>query len=228
MLPVLRLPPSDTGLLQWSQNVVGLITPVPASWGLVVGDVTAYTVLHDSYSTCLAACDPSVRNKPAVVAKNQARSNLKLGAAVVANKIYASPLVSNSMKTEIGMPPRQTPAPIPPPAVAPGLDVLSVDAWTVRIRLHDATSSAQRGKTPGAIGASVFSFVGAVAPVDLGAWKFEGSTGLTKLDVTFANTLAGGTKVWLSAFWFNGRKQSGPPCTPVPATIQGGGVTMAA
>ena len=58
-----------------------------ADWGLVVGDVTTYTAAHDGYATALAACTPSVRNKPAVVAKNSARDILKSAAAVVANKI---------------------------------------------------------------------------------------------------------------------------------------------
>ncbi len=76
MVP-LSFPTTDTGLLQWSQNVVNLITPVPATYGLVVGDVTTYTALHAAYSTALAACDPPVRNKAAVVTKNAARSSLK-------------------------------------------------------------------------------------------------------------------------------------------------------
>src|SRR4051794_25307991 len=113
MVVRLQFPGSDTGLLQWSQNVVNLITPAPADWNLVVGDVTTYTGLHNTYSTSLAACDPSVRSKPATVAKNQARRALKLGAAIIANKIYsASPAVSDAMKVEIGMPPRATPTQI--------------------------------------------------------------------------------------------------------------------
>src|SRR4051812_45122013 len=82
MSVALLLPKTDTGLLQWSQNVVNLITPVPATWGLVVGDVTSYTALHTAYSTALAAADPSVRSKPATVTKNTARANLKNGAAI--------------------------------------------------------------------------------------------------------------------------------------------------
>jgi hypothetical protein len=98
----------------------------------------------------------------------------------------------------------------------------------VSLKLHDSTSGAKRGKPPGVSGASVFSFVGAVAPSDMGSWKFEGSTGKTKVDVSFDNSNAPGTKVWLTAFWFNGRKQSGPACAPVATNLQGGSVSMAA
>jgi hypothetical protein len=228
MKVTLSLPSTDTGLLQWSQNVVNLITPTPANWGLVVGDVTTYTALNSSYSTALAACDKPVRNKSAVVAKNAAKLALKNGAAVVANKIYATPTVTDAMKVQIGMPPRANPQPIPAPSSAPGLDVLSVSAWTVSIKLHDSTSSAKRGKPPGVSGASVFSFVGATPPDDIASWKFEGNTGKTKVNVVFPNTVAPGARVWLTAFWFNGRKQSGPACAPVGTIVQGGSVSLAA
>jgi hypothetical protein len=123
---------------------------------------------------------------------------------------------------------RSAPSPIPPPADAPGLDILSVSGWTVKIKLHDTASSAKRGKPPGVTGASIFSFVGAEAPADIGSWQFEGNTGKTKGTVTFPNTLAAGAQVWITAFWFNGRKQSGPACAPVPTNLQGGGVSLAA
>src|SRR4051794_5098476 len=116
MTVALSFPKSDTGLLQWSQNIVNLITPTPATYGLVAADVTTYTALHTAYSTALAACDPAQRNKPAVVAKNAARTALKNGASLLANKIYASPTVTDAQKVELGMPPRQSPSPIPAPS----------------------------------------------------------------------------------------------------------------
>ena len=224
----LTFPKSDSGLLQWSLNVVNLITPVPANWGLVTLDVTSYTALHAAYSTALTACEPSVRSKAAVVAKNQARANLKAGAAVVGNKIYATPTVTDAMKTEIGMPPRATPMPIPPPSTSPVIEIVSRTAFTVRIRLRDS-SGARRGRPPGTNGASVFSFVGDTAPTDFSKWTFQGNTGrVNKIDISFPSTTPVGAKVFLTAFWFNGRKQSGVACDPVSFNLPGGGVAMAA
>jgi hypothetical protein len=224
----LLFPKTDTGILQWSQNVVNLITPVPADWGLVTLDVTNYTALHTGYSDALAACDPSVRNKPAVVTKNAALANLKTGAAIIANKIYAAPAVTDAMKVQIGMPPRATPQPIPAPSSAPVIEIISTLGATVRIRLR-AGDGAGRGKPAGTIGASLFSYVGATAPGDLSGWTFEGNTGrVNKIDVAFPDSVAKGATVWLTAFWFNGRKQSGPITTPVSVNLPGGGVSMAA
>src|SRR5438045_973511 len=134
MQVALSFPRTDTALLQWSQNIVNLITPSPATYNLVAADVTTYTALHTSYSTALAACDPAQRNKPAVVAKNAARTALKSGATLLANKVYASATVSDAQKTALGIPPRAAPSPIPAPTTAPVLEVISVSAWTVRIR----------------------------------------------------------------------------------------------
>jgi hypothetical protein len=136
--------------------------------------------------------------------------------------------VTDAQKLALGLSVRNAPSPIPPPAVAPGLDVLSVSGFTVDIKLHDASVSGKRGKPPGVSGASVFTHVGETAPADLGAWQFEGNTGQTKLSVPFPNTLAAGAKVWITAFWFNPRKQSGPMCAPVSTNLPGGSVSMAA
>src|SRR4051812_9784744 len=133
MIATLEFPKTDTGLLQWSQNVVDLITPVPATWGLVVGDVTSYTSKHDAYAAALSACAPPARNKTAVATKRQAILDLKSQAAVVANKVYAASTVTTAMKVQIGMPPRQSPTQIPVPSTAPVIEVISSANWTVRI-----------------------------------------------------------------------------------------------
>lgn len=228
MLVTLAFPKSDTGLLQWSQNVLNLITPAPATWGLVIGDVTSYTALHDAYATGLAACDPPIRNKPAVVSKNLARNNLKIGATTLANKIYATPTVTDAMKVQIGMPPRQSPSPIPAPSTYPTIKIISTTGWTVRIRLLDGEGG-KRGKAPGTAGAAVFSAVGETAPGNIEDWTFQGNVGrVTAIDIPFPTNLAAGTKVWFTSFWFNGRKQSGPASQPISANLPGGSVSMSA
>ena len=79
----------------------------------------------------------------------------------------------------------------------------------------------------GVDGASVFSFVGAAAPTDESAWKFEGNTTRTVVNVLFPNTVAAGAKVWFTAFWFNPRAQRGPASAPVGTNIPGGGAMAA-
>jgi hypothetical protein len=222
------LPSTDAALLAWSLNFNTLINATPTAFGLTAAQATSYGALHTAYSTALAACDKAIRTKSAVSTKNQAKVNLKANARLLANLVNGTSTVTNAQKLSLGLTVKSKPSPVPVPSDAPGLDILSVNAWTVKIKLHDSSSSAKRGKPPGVTGASIFSFVGATPPNDMGSWTFQGNTGLTKIDVAFANTNAPGTKVWITAFWFNGSKQSGPACAPVSTNLQGGSVSMAA
>ena len=224
----LSFPRTDNGLLAWSLNLLNLITATPTAYNCVAADATAYGVLHTAYADALEACDPQQRNKTAVTTKNAARTALKSGATLLANKVYAGASVTDAQKVELGIPPRQTPAPIPAPSTAPVIEIISSTGCTVRIRLLSAEGGG-RGKPAGTIGAAVFSFVGATPPAEIAGWKFEGNTGrVNKIDVAFDSALAGGTKVWLTAFWFNGRKQSGPATAAISTNLPGGGVSLAA
>ncbi|HEX8520629.1 MAG TPA: hypothetical protein VF669_00150 [Tepidisphaeraceae bacterium] len=222
------LPNSDSALLAWSLNFKSLIISSPTAFGLTTALASAYGTLHDSYASALAACDPAIRTRGAVATKNTAKNALKANARLLADLVRGTASVTNAQKLALGLTVRSAGSPIPPPSDAPGLDVVSVSAWTVNIKLHDAAVAGKRGKPPGVSGASVFTFVGANPPVDISAWQFVGNTGKTKLSVPFPNTLAAGAKVWLAAFWFNPRKQSGPVCAPVGTNLPGGSVALAA
>jgi hypothetical protein len=221
-------PRTDDGLLAWSLNFKTLITATPTTYGLTAAQATAYGTVHTDFATALAACDPAIRNKTSTNAKNAARTALKIAARQTASLVEGTPTVTDAEKIQLGLTVRSAPIPIPTPKDAPGLDVVSTAGWTAKIRLHDAAAGGKRGKPSGVSGASVFSFVGATAPADIGSWQFEGNTGRTTIDIVFPNTLAPGAKVWLTAFWFNGRKESGPACSPVGANLPGGTVSGAA
>lgn len=216
------LPDKDQALLAWSSNFSTLISATPAAFNLTAGDATAYAALHTTFATSLAACDPGVRNKAAVNSKNLARNNLKVQARLLANTINGYGPVTDAQKIELGLTVRSAPTPIPPPADAPALDVVSVNGRTVNIRLHDATDASRRGKPPLVKAAAVFSFVGEEAPTDPSLYKFEGNTTRTEFTVVFPNSVAPGTQVFLTAMWMNERMESGPGCEPVGTRVQFG------
>lgn len=222
------LPDSDPALLAWSLNFSTLISAAPIPVGLTAAQATAYAALHALFSTAMAGVGPGVRTSASVAAKNAARNNLKISARLLAKLVEGTATVSNSQKITLGLNVRAVPTPSPIPATAPALEVVSVSGVTAKIRLHDSASGSRRGKPVSVSGASVFSFTGALAPADIGAWKFEGNVGRTRLTLTFPTSLAAGTKVWFAAFWFNGSKQSGPLCAPVGTNLPGGSVSMAA
>ena len=165
------LPRADAALLAWSANFNTLINATPTAYGLTAALATAYGTLHTAYATALAAADPAIRTKSAVAAKNVARTNLKTDARLLAKLIEGTASVTDGRKLSLGLNVKAWPSPIPVPSSAPGLDVASVSAWTVKIKPHDSTSSAKRGKSPGVSGSAAFSFVGATAPTDSAAAK---------------------------------------------------------
>jgi hypothetical protein len=222
------LPSRDSALVAWSTNFNTLITATPTAFGLTAALATAYGSLHTAFVTAVAACDPGIRSKASVSTKNTAKAALKAEVRLLASLVNGTASVTNAQKLQLGLSVRSKPSPIPAPINAPGLDVISVTAWTVKIKLHDSAAGSKRGKPAGVSGGSIFSFVGATAPNDIASWKFEGNTGKIVNDIAFDTTNAPGTKVWLTAFWFNGRKQSGPACSPVSTNLQGGSVSLAA
>lgn len=221
------LPNRDAALLAWSLNFSTKITAAPTTYGLTSAQATAYATLHTAYGAALAACAPGERSKSLVAAKNTARAALKTSARLLALLVQGTASVTSAMKLDLGLNVRQAPSPIPPPAHAPALDILSVNGRVVSIRLHDSTDASRRGKPAGVFGAAVFSYVGATPPESTADWTFEGNMGKTRVDVTFPESVAAGAKVWLAAFWFNGSKEAGPTCAPVGTNVQFGGLMAA-
>jgi hypothetical protein len=71
-------------------------------------------------------------------------------------------------------------------------------------------------------GAAVFTYVGATPPADTSDWTFVGNTARTSFDVELPATMPAGATMWITAFWFNPRKQSGPAATPTSVGNPGG------
>lgn len=224
------IPTKDAELLAWSANFSAMITADPTEYGLTAPQATAYAALHAAFAAALeTATEPSTRTRGTVAAKDDARAPLKAMARELARIANAYPPITNQQRIDLGLNPRDAePTPINPPTVSPVLEVVSAVGRTLKIRLREANSD-RRGKPAGVDGATLFSFVGAEPPADIALWKFEGSTTRTSFDVEFPPTVAAGSQVWLTAFWFNPRSQSGPACAPVTAFLAGGvGVSLAA
>lgn len=223
------LPHRDPELLAWSANFSAMITATPTAFGLTAPQATAYAALHAAYAAALeTATEPATRTRGAVAAKNDARSPLKAEARELARIIQAFPTITTEQRIDLGLNPRDNgPSPINPPEEPPVLEVVAAIGRTLKLKLR-ALGADNRGKPDGVDGATVLSYVGATAPADISLWRFEGSTTRTAFDVEFPATVAAGAQVWVCAFWFNPRSQSGPACQPVTAYLAGGVVGEAA
>jgi len=213
---------SDAGLLAWTVNFNTLINADPTAYGLTVEQAAEYATLSDAYASAYqTAVDPGTRTRGKVQAKNTAKAALKDRARLLAKVIEGQVGVTDEQKIDLGLNVRKAPAPIPPPETAPDIDIVSVSGRRVKIRLHNADNT-KRAKPAGVAGASVFSFVGEAPPSDTAAWKFEGNTTRTVVDVDIDPSAQPGAKVWFTAFWFNPRAQSGPAANPVATNVQFG------
>lgn len=221
-------PQTDPGFLAWSLQFKTLLVATPTAFGVSTLQATNYGTLHDAFATSMAAVEPGVRTKSAVVTKNACKKAAMTNARFLAGIIYGTSTVSNAQRTALGLPLKQAPMPVPVPGSSPAVEVVSVSGWNVKVKIHDSTST-RRGKPKTAQGAALFSYVGTTPPTEISDWKFESNVSRSPAEVIFDSALPAGTKVFLTAFWFNNRKQSGPACSPVSTNLQGGGVvTLAA
>lgn len=212
----------DADVVAGSANFAALISASAATYGLLPAQATAFGLLNTALqSAYTAAVSPPTRGPVSIQAKNQALADMRVSAVNLAKIVYSTSTVTDTQLVELGLLPRPARSPVPPPATAPVIDVVSTSGNTVKLRLHQAGESTRRGKPAGVDGASVFSFVGATPPDTEAEWTFEGVASRTLIDITFPAGTAPGAKVWFTAFWFNSRKQSGPAASPVGANIPG-------
>jgi hypothetical protein len=219
---------TDAEIVAGSAAFASMIATGFASYGLTSAQQTAFAALNTTLQAAyLAAVSPSTRTPGAIQGKNTAIREMRANAILLSKIIYATPTVTDEQLVDLGLLPRPSRAAVPPPDSAPVIDIESVRGNTVTLRLHEAGDSSRRGKPAGVSGAALYSFCGAVAPTDEAGWTFEGLTSKVKTSVSFPNTVAPGSKVWFTAFWFNERKQNGPAADSVTTNLQGGGAMAA-
>lgn len=219
---------TEADLATGAANLITIVTPVPATWGLTTGEITSYTSLSTSYSTKLATANtPATRTSVAIEAKNIAKQLLKAASVNIARTITSVPTVTNDQLMSLQLNERIIPQPRPVPAAPPVLEVISVSGRTVSLRIH-ATGSDLRAKPFGATGANIYSFVGADAPSDPRVYHYEGFATRGTTQVLFPDSVVSGATVWLSAQWVSARGQLSTGSTPISANLPGGNVAAAA
>jgi hypothetical protein len=223
------IPQREADLLNWSTNFDAAIAATPTAYGLTAEQATDYTTAQAAFAQAYQLSNnPATRTPSAIETKDDAKAALIAETRKLVNIVQAYPGTTDTMRVSLGITVRDyDPTPVPVPETAPLIEVKSVTGYTIALRLQN-TESTKRAKPAGVIGAAVFSYVGDAAPTDLGDWKFEGNTSQTATTVTVPGTVAAGSKVWLTSFWFNRRSESGPATQPISTNIQGGGLSQAA
>lgn len=214
------LPRKDAELLAWSQNYADVLAPDPTLYGLTMEQVGEYQTVQGDYALAYAAANHALtRTKASIETKNMAKAALVAETRKLVDICQAWPGMTNDKRAQLQITIRDsTPTPVPVPTVEPQLDVVSVQGRTVKIRLRDKVTG-ERKKPAGVQGAAVLSYVGESIPSSLRDWTFEGNTTRTDVPVVFGESVPMGSKVFIAAFWYNRRAESGPACSPVAAHV---------
>jgi hypothetical protein len=215
------IPRSDVRLRGFASNFNAKVQARPDHYEVsaaLAGQLDADTT--DYLGKLAVADDESTRTRVTISRKNAAKIKLIATCQAAARIIQAGPATTNAVRYELALPVRGTPSPIPAPAEAPCIDVVSVSGCTVHLRLHTATGL--RGKPAGAAAARFHTFIGPTPPQELCQWAFAATTSRTKTSISFDLALPPGATIWLIAAWINAKQQSGPLSQPAYAYLQHG------
>ena len=204
---------SDSRIVSGSANFASLISTGYAGYGISHAQAVAYGALDATLQAAYsAAVAPETRTPVAVSAKDLARRDVQIQAALLAKIAYATQTVADSQLVGLGLLPRSVPRPRAAATAPPVLEVISVVGRLTRVRIRAA--SAEGGRMPAAtIGAQLYSFVSEDPPTDPRQYRYEGLATRGTAEVLFPNEVAGGSTVWIAAAWVSRRGVGGAPAT---------------
>lgn len=233
-MPTTYLPAREPELVDFARNFDTLITATPGAFGLDAGQALTFNGLWSTFwGAYQAAVDPITRTPGMIQAKRDAKRAMISGDGGIrelVNIIQSFPGTTNQMRADLRITVADVePTPVPIPILAPEIDLLPPVVRRVRVRLHNKKTLGRGGKPDGVDGALVFSYVGPNPPAaeDTNLWNFEVNTKKTSFEIEFPSTVPAGSTVWITAFWYNPRGDSGPS-TPAVYTLLPGSLSMAA
>ena len=219
---------TEADLATGAQNVVDIVTPAVATYGVTAGTMTTYAGLVTSYASLLElATEPATRTSVSVENKNVAKKALREASINLAKIFDGTSTVTNAMLLALQMNPRVVPQSRNVPAYAPTVDVVKVTSRLVDIHVHGPAGEG-RGLPFGATAVNIFSYVGPTAPTDVREYHFEGASSRARAQILFPDSVPSGATIWLSAQWVSARGQLSPGSTPISFTLQGGALPAAA
>lgn len=224
------LPTTDDGLLSFASNFSALLLANHKQYDISESLANQYAAMFEDYRTNLAtARAPETRGDATILAKDIAKKALIAQTRLIGRTIGNNMKITDTQRQALGLTIRKTqPTPIPPPSVAPGIDLVSVAGRTVTVRMHDSASIGKRKRPAGTVGAWVYTHVGPEYPSDPAAWTFEGATSRNEMSINFPDSVPAGSQVWIRAAWVGTRQEIGPLSVPITTHLQYGGAVMPA
>jgi hypothetical protein len=225
------VPTRDARLAEYSTNFNTRGVASPQTFDLSVQEMAQYTALHEAWMTSYNACKAEGGRSAALVAsKDIAKSALLPVARELYAQIQNSLTVSDNNKLLMGVVIRKKqPTPMPPPALAPLLVLLSVTGTVGRYKASDASVQHGRRRPANAKGITILSFVGPSAPAaNNPGWVLQGQQGRNIFEVDFGNEVPAGVGCWVTCMWYSPRGEYSPAAKPVQVYLPVGPVVETA
>lgn len=217
-MPTTTPPPGEAKLVTWTGQFVTTLTPMVVGEGFPITAerlaeyVTTRTHFVNAYNV---ANNPNTRTKPAITEKNARKSTLIRSTRSMVDVLQSWPQMTNTLRAELGISLRgNKPTPNPIPA-QPFVKVESVNGREVTLSIQQ--SSKTKGKPAKVEGANVMVAYGEL-PTTITGWSFAQTTGKSKTTIML-DAVDEATTVYITAFWFNGRKETGPAANPVSVNL---------
>ena len=230
-MPRTSFPRNTKDLIAWSGPFITTLSDDPPAFGATIDQCADYKTTRDRLVSAWDVVNAAETDtRPARVRLGDAKRHLVNATRSLVDVLQAWPQQTDENRAKLKLHIRdRTPTRKPRPKHPPLVEMLAQRGRTVEFRLRDATDENRRGRPVNVAGASVLSHVGDAPPDDVEGWKFEGIITKVKFPVEFPSTVAPGSKVWVTAVWFNDRGESGPPSRPFGTHIAGAdGLTRAA
>lgn len=223
------LPTRQAELARWANDFSALITADPEAYGLTAPQATAYTSVRQKYVDALdLATNPNTRSPVNIEKKNTAKKALIAKTRELVDICQAWPEMTNDKRAELGITVRDnTPTPTPIPTNAPKVSVASVSGrlFNLELRKDDSTS---RAKPSGVRAAWIYTAFGDEQPTTFESFNFRGEARRTDTQIVMPQSVAPGTKVWVSACWVNNAGKPGPASLPIATWTTHGNMNVAA
>lgn len=216
------MPDSKAAQVAWANNLVEVVQPEAANYGVPAPTMTAFAAINDTLQAAWTASqNEATRTKATVREREVALENMKKAARLIVLLIQGTATVTDGMLIRAGLTVRKTkPTPKPAPTAAPLLEIVKISGRVATLRLRGGDG---RGRPAGAVSATVLTSEGPTRPMTIDDLRFTMNTTQTTVNVTFPPSTTGGT-AWVTAFWNGSRGEVGAAAQPQELFLPPGGV----
>jgi hypothetical protein len=211
----MSIPTTDDRVLDFCTNFHAVAASAPAEFGLTATRLEQYLTSLNRYSSALAVAKATeTRTRIAIELKNSAKATLLRSTRSLVNVCEMFPEMTDAKRLQLGITVRKPRQPSKLPG-QPFVKVMSVNGREVKLSIQQSEKT--KGKPKKVVGANIMVAYGEL-PTSTGGWSFVTGTGRSTTTV-FLDGVEEATTAYITAFWFNGRKETGPAANPVSVNL---------